>query len=37
MIIEQVELTKFGHWSEKKVEKFKNPIIFWRPAAGSYC
>jgi len=32
----QEELTKFGYRSERKVEKFKNPAIFWRPADGTY-
>jgi hypothetical protein len=32
----QEELTKFGYRSERKVEKFKNPAIFWRPANGTY-
>ncbi len=26
------ELAKFGYRSERKVEKFKNPAIFWQPA-----
>jgi hypothetical protein len=31
----QVELAKFGYREERKVEKFKNPAIVWRPA-GAY-
>jgi hypothetical protein len=27
---------KFGYSSERKVEKFKKPTIFWRPT-GTYC
>jgi hypothetical protein len=30
----QKELIKF--FLERKVEKFKNPAMFWRPA-GTYC
>jgi hypothetical protein len=32
----QEELTKFGYRSERKVEKSKNPAIFWQPADGTY-
>jgi hypothetical protein len=28
----QEELAKFGYMSKRKVEKFKNLAIFWRPA-----
>jgi hypothetical protein len=28
-IIHKEELAKFGHRSKRKVEKFKNPAIFW--------
>jgi hypothetical protein len=32
----QDELAKFGYRSETKIERFKNPAIFWQPA-GTYC
>jgi len=33
----QEELTKFGYRSKSKVENFKNPTIFWRPARNNIC
>jgi hypothetical protein len=31
------ELAKLGYSSDhRKVQKFENPAIFWRPAAGTY-
>jgi hypothetical protein len=31
------ELAKLGYSSDqRKVQKFENPALFWRPAAGTY-
>jgi hypothetical protein len=32
----QEELAKFGYRSERKVENFENPSIFWHPLK-TYC
>jgi hypothetical protein len=32
----QEELAKSGYWSERQVENFKNPAIFWWPTR-TYC
>jgi hypothetical protein len=33
---EEFAKLKFAYRSERKVENFKNPAIFWQPA-GTYC
>jgi hypothetical protein len=30
------ELAKFGYRSERKVDNFQNPTMFWQPL-GTYC